>query len=226
MAPESTTSAKTRVFLIDDHPGMRRGITACIAEEPDLVVCGQAGNAAEAMQGIARTKPDVILTDISLPGRDGLDLIKEVRAREPHALVLVLSMHDESLYAERALRAGARGYVMKSAPTDELMDAIRRVRAGEVAIGRRVVGAIAAKVAGNPRVASLSLVDCLSDRELEVFRLLGQGMPRRDIAEQLGLSVKTVETHRANIREKLGVRSAAALRQQAGEFLRDEAVGP
>jgi DNA-binding NarL/FixJ family response regulator len=226
MAPESTTSAKTRVFLIDDHPGMRRGISACIAEEPDLVVCGQAGNAAEALLGIARTKPDVILTDISLPGRDGLDLIKEIRAREPHALVLVLSMHDESLYAERALRAGARGYVMKSAPTDELMDAIRRVRAGEVAIGRCVVGAIAAKVARNPRVASLSPVDCLSDRELEVFRLLGQGMPRRDIAEQLGLSVKTVETHRANIREKLGVRSASALRQQAGEFLRDEAVGP
>ncbi len=217
---------QVRVFLVDDHPVMRRGVADCIEEEPDLTVCGQAGSAAEAIPAIGRAKPDVVVTDISLPGRDGLELIKEIRARDRHARVLVLSMHDESLYAERALRAGARGYVMKSAPTEELMQAIRRVRNGDIIVGPRVVNRMLARTAGGAPDGRAGPVECLTDRELEIFRLLGQGRGRREIAEQLKLSVKTVEAHRVNIRLKLGVGTAAELRQCAVEFLREEAAGP
>jgi len=218
--------AKTRVFLVDDHPALRRGIADCIAEQPDLMVCGQAGNAAEALPAIAQTQPDVIVADISMPGRDGLELIKEIKSRNQHALVLVLSMHDESLYAERVLRAGAYGYLMKSAPLDELMQAIRRVRAGEFVLGARVIGQMAARTAAGARPDAASPVECLTDRELEVYRLLGQGRTRAEIARQLKLSPKTVETHRVNIRQKLGVRTATELRQHATEFLREEAASP
>jgi len=225
MAAESATAAPTRVFLVDDHPGLRRGVAACIAEQSDMAVCGEAGTASEALQGIERTKPDVVLTDITLPGRDGLNLIKDIKAMNRRVVVLVLSMHDESLYAERALRAGAQGYVMKSAGMDQLMDAIRQVKAGEIVLGRKVVALMAAKAVGRPAGAA-SPVDCLSDRELEVFRLLGEGAVRGEIAHRLNLSVKTVEAHRANIRLNLGVRSSVALRQLATEVLREESARP
>ncbi len=226
MPTKPNQPAKARVFLVDDHPGMRRGVADCIAEQPDLMVCGQAGTAAEALPAITQAKPDMILADISLPGRDGLEMIKDIKARNRHALVLVFSMHDESLYAERVLRAGGRGYVMKSASMDDLMDAIRRVLAGEFVLGRQIVGQMAARSASGGKAATASPLACLTDREMEVFRLLGQGLERRTIAAQLNLSPKTVEAHRVNIREKLGVRTATALRQYAMEFLRDEPTGP
>jgi DNA-binding NarL/FixJ family response regulator len=216
--------AKTRVFLVDDHPGMRAGVAACLAKQPDLILCGDAGTAAEALPAIARTKPDVILADISLPGRDGLDLIKDIKAGNRRARVLVFSMYDESLYAERALRAGACGYVMKSASMEELMQAIRRVRDGEFVLGRQVIGQIAARTAAGVTPEAASPLDCLTDRELEVYRLLGQGLTRAEIARQLRLSPKTVETHRCNIRERLGIRTATALRQHAMEFFREKAA--
>jgi DNA-binding NarL/FixJ family response regulator len=217
--------ARIRVFLVDDHPGMRHGIAACIAEQPEMVVCGESGDAAEALTAIARTKPDVVLADVSLPGRDGLEMIKDIKARNRHALVLVFSMHDESLYAERVLRAGARGYLMKSVSMDVLMHAIRRVRAGEFVLGRQIIDQLAARTAAGTRLETVSPVACLTDRELEIYRLLGQGLERRAIATQLKLSPKTIESHRANIRQKLGVRTAIALCRHAMEFLREEAAG-
>jgi DNA-binding NarL/FixJ family response regulator len=217
--------AKTRVFLVDDHPALRKGIADCIDAEPDLVACGQAGSATAALPAVARTKPDVVIVDISLPGRDGIELIKDIRAQQRNVRVLVLSMHDESLYAERVLRAGARGYLMKSTPTEEIMQAIRRVAGGEIVLGPRVIGQMAAHTRAGARPGFVSPVDCLTDRELEVYRLLGQGLQRAEIAAELRLSPKTVETHRVNIREKLGVRTATQLRRHAMEFLREEAAG-
>lgn len=216
---------RTRVFIVDDHPGMRKGIADCIGEQSDLVVSGESGSAADALAAIARTRPDVVITDISLPGRDGLELIKDLRSRHRTARVLVFSMHDESLYAERVLRAGAHGYVMKSATMDELMVAIRRVRDGGFVLGQSVVGQLAARSAAGSRAGAASPLDCLTDRELEIFRLLGQGLERRAIAAQLHLSPKTVEAHRVHIRQKLGVNTATALRQHAMEFLREAAAG-
>lgn len=224
MPPKTRQTDKVRVFLVDDHPGMRRGIADCIAEQPDLVVCGEAGSAAEALRAIPRARPDVVVADISLPGRDGLELIKDIAARHRKARVLVFSMHDESLYAERVLRAGAHGYVMKSATMDELIAAIRRVRDGEFVLGKAVVGQMAARSASGAGPSAAPL-ECLTDREMEVYRLLGQGLERRAIATQLSLSPKTVEAHRVNIRQKLGVPTSTALRRHAMEFLREEAAG-
>ena len=208
--------AKARIFLVDDHPLLRKGIADCIRDEPDLTVCGQAGSATEALPAIAREKPDVVIADISLPGRDGLDLIKDLKVQRRNLPVLVLSMHDESLYAARALRAGARGYVMKSAPTAELINAIRRVLAGEIVVGQNVINQILAPG------GKVSPLECLTDREMEIFRLLGQGLQRTQIAAQLKLSVKTIETHRDHMRQKLGLPNAGALLQHAIEFRREE----
>lgn len=217
--------AKKRIFLVDDHPLLRRGIADVINDEPDMIVCGQAGSAAEALACIAATQPDLVVADISLPGRDGFELIKDLKTQFRHAFVLVLSMHDESLYAERVLRAGARGYVMKSAPTSELLKAIRQVLSGEVVVGPKVIGRLLARTATGTGNGVTSPLECLTDRELEVYRLLGQGQQRHQIATQLHLSVKTVEAHRENVRKKLGLPSAAELRQHASEFLREEAAG-
>lgn len=225
MPGKPTRPPPMRVFLVDDHPAMRQGIAAYIAQQPDIVVCGGADTAADALSAIARAKPDVIVADLSLPGRDGLELIKDIKAQHRHARVLVFSMHDESLYAERALRAGARGYVMKRASMDELMQAIRRVGGGEFVLSRQAVDRMAARTAAGGGPEATSPLECLTDREMEVFRLLGQGLERRQIAAQLKLSPKTIETHRLRIREKLGVNTATALRQHAMDFLREEAAG-
>ena len=221
-APSST---KTRVFLVDDHPLLRQGIAESISDEPDLLVCGQAGSAEEALPAITRAKPDVVIVDISLPGRDGIELIKDLKARLHTLLVVVLSMHDESLYAERALRAGAVGYVMKSASSETLMRAIRRVIAGEIVVGQHLVQRMLARNVTGARKASASPQDSLTNRELEVLRLLGRGKLRRDIAQQLHLSVKTIESHQSNMREKLGLSTIIQLRKLAAEFLCTEAAG-
>ncbi|MBI4520080.1 MAG: response regulator transcription factor [Gemmatimonadetes bacterium] len=221
---EARVAGKRRtVFLVDDHPFVRRGIASCIDAESDLKVCGQAGTAAEALAGIAAARPDVVVVDISLPGRDGLDLVKTIRAEPGAPPVVMLSMHDESMYAERALRAGASAYLMKSAHAEDLVNAIRRVLSGEFVVGSSVLGQVLARVAHGAD-AQASPLAALTDRELEIFRRLGHGMARAQIAAELNLSVKTIEAHRASIRQKLGLRSATDVRLRAAEFLRDESV--
>ena len=216
---------QTRVFLVDDHPLLRHGIAESLSDEPDMLVCGEAGAAAQAMAAIAQAKPDVVIVDISLPGRDGIELVKDLKAQFHTLLILVLSMHDESLYAERALRAGAVGYIMKSAATETLIQAIRKARSGEIVVGQRLVNRMLNQIASGTHETSTPL-DCLTDRELEIFRLLGRCRLRREIAQQLHLSVKTIESHQSNMREKLGLSSIIQLRKLAAEFLCAEAAAP
>jgi DNA-binding NarL/FixJ family response regulator len=212
-----------RVFLVDDHPIVRQGLTLLIDQEPDLVVCGEADDAASVPDALSRLGPDVVILDLSLGGRDGLELLKLIRTRAATLPVLVLSMHDESVYAERALRAGANGYIMKQEATDTVLDAIRRIVRGEVYVSDRVARRVLEQMVARPaRRASL---DRLSDRELEVFRLIGDGLGTRDIAESLHLSVKTVESYQAHIKEKLSLTGARALMQRAIEWRIGDTTG-
>jgi DNA-binding NarL/FixJ family response regulator len=218
-------TARTRIFLVDDHPLLRKGIADCINEEADLAVCGQAGSAAEALPAIVRTKPDIIIVDISLPGRDGIELIKDLKAQQRDVLILVFSMHDESLYAERALRAGAAGYLMKNDSTENLIQAIRKVITGEIVVGQRLVKRVLTRMMNGGQDPAPSPLTRLTNRELEIFRLLGQGRLRREMAQQLHLSGKTIEAHQSNIRVKLGLSTSSQLRKFAVEYLCTEAAG-
>ena len=211
--------AKKKILLVDDHPLLREGLRHLIDRQPDLVVCGEAGNAPDAMVAVKKFTPDLMLVDISMPGRDGIDLTKQLWAQYPKLPVLVLSMHDESVYAERALRAGARGYMMKNETPENHLAAIRRVLAGDVAVSTSIVTQVTRKLS---RGNSLSPTDLLSDRELEIFRAFGEGHHRSEIAGSLNLSVKTVETHRANIYRKLGLKGADDLRRHATRFVQDQ----
>ena len=206
---------KSRVLLVDDHPVIRQGLAALIREEPDLDVCGEASNAREALELIAAQNPEIALVDISLSGPDGIELIKDIKIRYPEVRVLVLSMHDESVYAERALRAGARGYLMKSEPLEKVMEAIRRVLMGEIHVSEQFASRLLHQVVGQGHVAETSAMDRLSDRELQVFRSIGQGMGIREIAGELYLSVKTIEAHREHIKRKLGLASSGELLRYA-----------
>jgi DNA-binding NarL/FixJ family response regulator len=217
--PVAAKAARARIFLVDDHPLLREGLAQRLSLEEDLVVCGQAGDGVQAVEAINRDLPDLMIVDISLAGRDGIDLIKEVKGRFPRLPILVFSMHDESLYAERALHAGAKGYVMKSASPENLMRAIRQVLAGEIVVGDGLVARLLHRMAETPAADSASVLKLLTDRELEIFRRIGEGHPRNRIASDLHLSVKTVEAHRANIRQKLGLQNAAELMQHAIRFV-------
>lgn len=207
---------KRRVLLVDDHAVLREGLALVINAQADLLVCGEAGTVADGLQAAVTLHPDVVLIDLSLMGGNGLELVKDLKARHPQLATLVLSLHDEALYAERALRAGARGYIMKRAPIPELLAAIRKVLTHEIylseAMGslivRQALGERNTKAGGDP-------LEQLSDRELEVFQLFGEGHSTRDVAEQLGLSMKTVSCYRQNIQTKLGLKDAAALLQRA-----------
>ena len=214
------TSAPThnRVFVVDDHPIVRQGLTLMINREPDLVVCGEAEEARTALDEMADTQPDIVIVDISLSGPDGIDLIKAIRVRHATLPVLVLSMHDELIYAERALRAGANGYIMKQEATDRVLIAIRRILKGDVYLSDRAASRIAEQYVRGAATPSRPAVAVLSDRELEVFRLIGAGHSTRQIAETLHLSIKTVETYQAHIKEKLSLRSARELVQYAIEW--------
>lgn len=213
-APAKTSATKTarrRVFLVDDHPMMLDGMMRLIDSEPGLMCCGGAKSAEEAVAEIARCKPELIITDITLPNRNGLDLIKDIRAMVPDALIFVYSMHDEMFYAERALRAGARGYLMKEAGSDAMLEAVRRVLAGEISVSPRIAAKILDLFSGAPARGSSSPVEKLSDREFEVYQLIGAGKSTKEIADQLHLSHKTVAVHRGSIKEKLGLASASEL---------------
>jgi DNA-binding NarL/FixJ family response regulator len=207
--------AKKRILVVDDHPIVRQGLGLLINREPDLVVCGEAEKATEAMRVLASAMPDVLIVDISLNGPDGLDLLKDVRLAHPILPVLILSMHDESIYAERALRAGANGYIMKQEATEKVLVAVRRILNGEIYVSDRVASRMLRHyITGSGTMRDSSLAD-LSDRELEVFRLIGEGHGTRQIAETLHVSVKTVESYQAHIKEKLSLRSGRELMQHA-----------
>jgi len=207
----STAEMRSRVLIVDDHPMMRYGIVRLIEQEPDLVVCGEAENASRALAAVRALKPQVILADLTMPGGEGLEFIKDVRSLHPEIAVLVVSMHDEALYAERALRAGARGYIMKNEGGEKLVEAIRQVLQGKTYVSENMSGKVLEIFSGRRRRTDDTTIGKLTDREFEVFRLLGQGLTTREIGQQLRLGTKTVETHRLHIREKLGLKSGPAL---------------
>src|ERR1700683_3141190 len=214
----SASPSKCKVFLIDDHPIVRQGLALFIDREPDLMVCGEAEGAASAPQAIRDSNPDFIVLDISLDGPDGLELLKTLRTTYPNLPVLVLSMHDESTYAERALRAGANGYIMKQEATEKVLVAIRRILQGEVYLSDRLTNSMLRQyVRGEGPIQSSPLVN-LSDRELEVFRLIGEGHGTRQIADELHVSVKTIESYQAHIKEKLALKNSRELVQHAIEW--------
>jgi DNA-binding NarL/FixJ family response regulator len=209
---------KRRLLLVDDHPIVREGFAQLINHEPDLEVCGLASNAAKALDDIAALKPDLVIVDISLEGTNGLELMKHLHCANLGVPVLALSMHAEYLYAERALRAGAMGYVMKHSPTEEVLAAIRQVLRGERYLSEKMRARMLDKLSTGAIPQNGSEIECLSDRELEVFQLIGSGRKTRQIAEQLKLSVKTVETYRAHIKEKLKLQDGAELVRYAVEW--------
>jgi DNA-binding NarL/FixJ family response regulator len=208
--------------VVDDHPIVRQGLSQLIDREPDLMVCGEAEDARAALDAIAPLKPDILIVDVSLEGRDGIELLKTIRSRDSKLPVLMLSMHDESLYAERALRAGANGYIMKQEATERVLIAIRQILGGEVYVSDRMAQKMMHHFIGRSGVARRSTMDDLTDRELEVFRLIGQGHGTRQIAEELHLSVKTVESYYAHIKEKLALRNARELVQHAVQWVANQ----
>jgi DNA-binding NarL/FixJ family response regulator len=213
------TDRKGRVVIIDDHPIIRHGLTELIREEADLEVSGAAENADDGLALVETSRPDLAIVDISLSHSSGIDLVKSLRGRHPELRILVLSVHDESLYAERALRAGASGYIMKEEATENLILAIRRVLHGEIYLSSRMSDRLLdGLVHGRARSRPDSKLT-LSDRELHVFEMIGRGIGSREIAERLGLSVKTVDAHRANIKAKLGLRKASELVQHAVQWV-------
>jgi DNA-binding NarL/FixJ family response regulator len=218
-APSALGLAKRRrVFLVEDHPVTREGFAQLIDRQGDLQVCGHAGTASKAMAGIDALRPDLVVADLSLSGSGGLELIKSLKAQRPGLPVLVLSAHDEALYAERSLRAGAKGYVMKHTPTLEVMAAIRRVLKGEVYLSDQMRTKLIHKHLCGRTEAHQTEFDALTDRELEVFQLLGRGYTTRRIATAMHVSISTVETHRAHIKEKLHLENAVELVRRAVEW--------
>ncbi|MBP7141735.1 MAG: response regulator transcription factor [Opitutaceae bacterium] len=209
------TPGRRRILLVDDHPFMRAGLAQLIDRQPDLAVCGEAGNPAEALRALPALKPDLVLTDLTMPGRGGLEFIKDMLAAAPSLAVLVVSMHDEIVYAERALRAGARGYVMKEAGGDKLLAAIRQVLDGEVHVSPRITARILDALSGTRPRGSTSPIQKLTDREFEIFQLIGHGKSTREIAAQLHLSSKTIDVHRSHIKEKLGLKDVTSLVRHA-----------
>ena len=216
---QASLPGKHRIFLVEDHPVTREGFAQLIDYQADLHVCGQAGTAAKALVGIDVLHPDLVIVDLSLAESSGLELIKDLKLRHPSLPALVLSTHDESLYAERALRAGARGYVMKQAPTAEVMNAIRVVLAGELYLSEAMRTKMVHKQLHGQRPSRTRGIESLTDRELEVFDLIGRGHPTASVAARLHLSVSTVETHRAHIKEKLRLAHATELVRHAVEWV-------
>ncbi|HSI35220.1 MAG: response regulator [Phycisphaerae bacterium] len=213
---------KAKVLLVDDHPIVRQGLGQLINEEPDLQIAGEAEDFQEALAALDAVQPDVAIVDISLKDRSGIELIKEIKAKRPELPILVLSMHDESLHAERVLRAGAKGYIMKQEATEQVMGAIRKVLRGEVYLSDKMASRMVNRLVSGPQNVGGSPIERLSDREFEVFQMIGHGVGPSEIAEKLGLSVKTVETHRERIKEKLNLASGSELIRYAMQYVMDE----
>jgi len=214
--------AKKRILVVDDHPMTRAGLVYLLDKQADVEVCGEAGNPAEALAHIPRLKPDLLMTDITMPGRSGIEFIKDVRAVHPELPILVVSMHDETVYAERVLRAGARGYVMKEVGGEILLQALRQVLDGNVYVSPRMSAQLLDSLAGARPRDSDSPIKKLTDREFEVFQLIGQGRSTRDIAKQLHLSSKTVDVHRGHIKEKLALLDSTSLIRFAVRWVESE----
>jgi DNA-binding NarL/FixJ family response regulator len=216
---------KQRVLLVDDHPLVCEGLAQRINGEPDLEVCGQARDAHAALEAIEKLRPHIAVVDLALGEGSGIELIKDVKVRYPHLPTLVLSMHDEALYAERSLHAGAKGYVMKQQETSILLQAIRQVLRGQVYLSEKVRDSIVNRIGGNvPEGKITSLAQRLSNRELEIFQLIGDGYATQEIARRLHLSSKTVASHREHIKEKLNLRTSEELARFAIHWLRYRAV--
>jgi DNA-binding NarL/FixJ family response regulator len=216
------STTQSRVIIVDDHPIVRQGLAQMIDREPDLTVCGQAEEARSALLAIATLNPDIVVIDISLNGPSGIEILKTIRQTDPKLRVLILSMHDEMVYAERALRAGANGYIMKQEATETVLEALRRILGGEVYVSNRVANRMLRQLVGGAPKAKHSAVDDLTDRELEVFRLIGEGHGTRQISDELHLSVKTVETYQSHIKEKMGLKNARELVQYAIQWVISE----
>jgi DNA-binding NarL/FixJ family response regulator len=216
----SRTSDKPvkRIVLIDDHPIMRHGLAQLIRAEDGLDVIGEAGSAREGLEIVVRLKPDLAVIDLTLPDKNGIELVKDIRAAHSATQCLVLSMHDETLYGERALRAGARGYVMKEAAADHLVTAIHKIISGGLYISESLNARMLEQVAGASRTKATGM-DALTDRELEILTLIGRGVATKIIASQLSISARTVEAHRAHIKEKLGMTDGAALVRYAVQWV-------
>jgi len=217
-----TVAGKSRVFIVDDHTMFREGLRQLIEREAGLTVCGDAPDAAEAMHGIRAARPDVVIVDISLAGASGLDLIKDIKVEFEDLPVLVVSMHDESLYAERALRAGAMGYVMKHEPAKTVKAAIQKVLGGDMYLSEKMSSTVINRLMGGQPEPTKSPIEMLSDRELAVFRLLGQGKGVRQIGEELGVTIPTVNSFRNRIKEKLQLKSSTEVMLHAIQWVREE----
>jgi DNA-binding NarL/FixJ family response regulator len=208
-----------RLLIVDDHPVFRHGIAQLIGRVPDVTICGEADNAKSALDAMRRSNPDVALVDVSLPGTNGIELLKMMLTERPQLIVLMVSMHDESIYALRALRAGAKGYLMKTQAAENLIEALRKVLGGGLYVSPELGERLVFKVIQGSESDMGSPVDKLSDRELEVLNYFGRGKTTREVAETLHLSVKTIETHRAHIKEKLGFKDAEEMLRFAVEWL-------
>ena len=213
--------SKQKVLIVDDHPILRKGLAMLINQEPDLVVIAEADNAQKALEMIDKHKPDMLIVDISLPGIDGIELIKTVKLRYRNLPSLVVSMHDEMLFAERALRAGARGYIMKQEALERVLVAIRRILAGEIFVSDKITTNMLEKLVSVDGTATNSAVGLLSNRELTVFRMIGQGIKTSQIAEKLHLSVKTIESYRSHIKEKLKLTDGTDLLKYAIQWVQN-----
>jgi len=213
--PSRTSARKSRVFIVDDHPLVREGLANLINGQDDLMVSGEAEDSSQAMMRIVKARPDAALIDISLKNESGLELVKNLNTQFPLVALIVLSMHDEALYAERALRAGARGYVMKRETSKSVLASIRRVLEGGIYVSERILNRLVQRPGVSRERSVSSPVERLSDRELEIFRLLGQGRTTSQIATDLNLSLKTVQTHYTRAKEKLGVSSFTELLRAA-----------
>lgn len=218
-APPATAIAPAQVLIVDDHPILRHGIARLVEREGDFAVCAEAGSIGEALEVLQHHPVDLVIVDLSLEDQSGMDLIRTLRTRHPRARCLVLSMHDERLHAERALRAGARGYVMKQEATRKIVTALRCIHAGRIYLGEAIASDILSRLAGLPAAGEpqedAASVAALSDRELEVLRLIGRGLKTGEIARSLHRSVHTVEAHRANIKRKLGLKTSGDLARAA-----------
>lgn len=217
--------AKKKILIVDDHPVLRRGLASLIESEPDLAVCGEATTCHAALEAIREGRPNLVIVDIVLEGDDGLDLVKAMKTRHPEIPALVLSMHEEAVYAERSLRAGARGYVTKQQLDDTVLVAIRRLLDGETYMSGTLEARLAAKFVAGRTLETDSPLDSLTDRQLQVFCLIGQGRSTRQIAEKLHLSIKTIETHHEHIKQKLSIESAAQLAQYATRWIETGRTG-
>jgi DNA-binding NarL/FixJ family response regulator len=211
----------TRILLVDDHPVVRDGFAEVINRESDLTVCAAAEDRAGALQAIETTRPGLVVIDLTLKNSSGMELIKDIHARWPKLLILVVSMHNENLYAERVLRAGARGYITKQQATRDILQAIRRVLSGGIYLNETTGAAVLARLASNPQAKEDAVLDQLTDRELQVFELTGQGFNTREISNQLRIDMKTVETYRLRIREKLNLENSSELLKLAIRWRQD-----